>query len=299
MLGRSVDVVNWGPWQPTQLASGAFRAPWLAGGFRRRLRLEVDRLAVGVETDLVLVIKGPLLDTRTIDYLRNRLAAPVVCWNPDSPFDDAISNCGAGIPAAIGAYDTYVTWAEDVAERLVRRNPHVVVIPFAWDSKVHPPTTGQGLTEGRIVFVGTGSKERIELMRRIAYLHPLVFGNQWPAIDGVEILPPAVGAEMSAVVGEAKWNLNPLRPQNARSHNMRTFELPGAGGNQVTLRTRDHERFLERDSRTLLYRSHQELESILRSDPSDLAPRGDGLLAEHTYVVRVRKLLSEVGLTVD
>ena len=299
MLGRSVGVVDWGPWRPAQLASAAFQAPRLAGGFRRRLRQEVDRLAGGDEADLVQVIKEPLLDTRTIEHFRKRMAAPVVCWNPDSPFDGAVSNRGAGIPSAIGAYDTYVTWADDVAERLALQSAHVIVVPFAWDSEIHRPTAGRGLTEGRIVFVGTGSKERVELMRKIAHLRPLVFGNQWPAIEGVEIHPPAVGVEMSAIVGEAQWNLNPLRPQNARSHNTRTFEVPGAGGNQLAPHTGDHERFLGSDSRTLLFHSHGELESILRSDPAELAPRQDDLLTEHTYVARVRKLLTEVGLTVD
>ena len=145
MLGRKVDTIDWGPWRPAQLAAAAFRAPRLAARFRRHLRHEIDQLADGGETDLVLVVKGTFLDTRTIEHFRRRLAAPVVCWNPDSPFDGAVSNRGAGIPSAIGAYDTYVTWADDVAERLALQSAHVIVIPFAWDSEIHRPTAGRGI----------------------------------------------------------------------------------------------------------------------------------------------------------
>jgi hypothetical protein len=294
-LDWKVETLDWGPWRPARLASAAFRAPWLAAGFRRRLRRQVDVLADAGSADLVVVVKGPLIDSRTVDHLRARLSAPVVCWNPDSPFDGAVSNRGAGIPDAVGAYDTYITWADDVAERLRRSNPYVVIIPFAWDPLVHRPTAGRGAADGRIVFVGTGTTDRVAVLSRIAHLRPLVFGERWPPVRGVEIHPPVFGDEMSAVIGEARWNLNILRPQNARSHNMRSFEVPGAGGNQVATRTADHERFLGRDSRTQLFSSHGELEAVLRMDPDELGLRAIDLLDGHTYVDRVRTLLVALG----
>lgn len=295
-LRWKVDPVDWGPWSPHWLAWAACRAPRLAAGFRRSLRRDVDSLSVNGPADLVVVIKGQFFDPRTVEYVRRRLSAPVVCWNPDSPFDGAISNRGAGIPVGISAYDTYVTWADDVAEQLRSSNPHVVVIPFAWDPHVHGPTAGRGVAEGRIVFVGTGTKDRAAVLSRIAHLRPLVFGNRWPDIEGVEIRPALYGEEMAAVVGEAKWNLNVLRPQNARSHNMRSFELPGAGGNQVATWTADHDRFLGSDSRTRLFGSAAELEAVLRSDPDELTPRAPNLLDGHTYVDRVRALLLALRL---
>lgn len=292
-LGRNVEAVDVPVWRPARFESFAIRAPRLAFGYRRRLLRDIDRFVSGGVIDLVLVVKGSYLDAHTIDQFRSRLSAPVVCWNPDSPFDKAISNRGGGIPAAIGAYDGYVTWADDVAERLASRNSHVIVIPFAWDPMLHRPTAGSGVAEGRIVLVGTGSRYRSELVREIVHLRPVVFGNRWPSIDGVEFHSPIFGTQMSAVVGEAKWNLNFLHPQNALSHNMRTFEIPGSGGNQVADRTKDHERFLGSDSRTLLFDSHAELESILRSDPVELTQRRPDLLAMHTYIERVSLLLRE------
>ena len=107
--GCAVDVLDLGPCSPALFASAAFRKPMLGVGFRREFRRRVDLLAENGSADLVLVLKGALLNCRSIDHLRSRFGGPVVCWNPDSPFDDAVSNCGAWIPRMIRAYDAYVT----------------------------------------------------------------------------------------------------------------------------------------------------------------------------------------------
>jgi len=295
--GCVVDLLDLGPWSPAWLASAALRQPLLGAGFRREFRRRVDVLADNGPSDLVLVFKGALLDSRSIDHLRSRFGCPVVCWNPDSPFDSAVSNFGAGIPRAIGFYDVYITWAHDLAERLSAVAARVLVVPFAWDPEIMQPTAGREVAAGRIVFIGTGTKERIASLRSLAHLHPMVFGGLWPKIDGVDIRPPVKGAEFCRVVGEAKWNLNLLRPQNAQSHNMRTFELVGAGGTQVAPLTNDHSRFLGGDSRTVLFRGKEELESILRSDPCERPPRRPALLDGHTYRDRARQILADLNIS--
>jgi hypothetical protein len=294
--GCTVDVLDLGPWQPPWLAFAAFRQPIIGTKLRRHFRRHVDAVAETHRVELVLVIKGAFIDSHTVDYLRARFDSPIVCWNPDSPFDSAISNRGAGMRSAIAAYDAYITWAHDVAEQLLAIARVVAVIPFAWDPELMPPTPGHGVAAGRIVFIGTASRERCDRLAGLAHLRPLIFGSQWPAIDGLDIRPPARGLSFCRIVGEAKWNLNLLRPQNARSHNMRTFELVGAGGTQVAPYTDDHQRFLGSDSQTVLFRTSRELEDILRSDPTEHPPRHPALLKEHTYTDRARQLLNTLKL---
>jgi hypothetical protein len=295
--GCTVELLDLGPWSPAWLVSAAFRRPALGVGFRREFRRRADMLAEHGRADLVLVFKGELLSRGLIDQLRLRFGSPVVCWNPDSPFDDSISNCGAGIPQTIRAYDAYITWADDVAERLSAVAARVLVIPFAWDPEIMQPATGHGVAVGRIVFIGTGTSGRSALLHSLAHLHPMVFGNRWPKIEGVDIRPPIFGTEFCRIVGEAKWNLNLLRPQNERSHNMRTFELVGAGGSQVAPQTDDHRRFLSGDSLTALFQSKEELESILRSDPCERPPRPPSLLKGHTYDDRANQALADLGIS--
>jgi hypothetical protein len=296
LSGCTVDLLDLGPWKPSLFVSAAFRQPALGAGFRRGFRRLVGTAIGDAPADLVLVVKGALLDRGLIGDLRSRFGSPVVCWNPDSPFDTALSNRGAGIPQAISAYDAYITWADDIAEQLSSISAKVLVVPFAWDPGIMQPTKGRGIASGRIVFIGTGSPERSAALQRLAHLRPLVFGCRWPKIEGVEFRPPITGIEFCRIVGEAKWNLNLLRPQNALSHNMRTFELVGAGGNQVAPDTGDHWRFLGTDSRTILFRNAEDLEAILRSDPSTRKSRLSSLLDDHTYVSRARQILRDLNI---
>jgi hypothetical protein len=294
--GCAVDRLDLGPWSPAWLASAAYRKPVLGARFRHEFRGRVDALAEAGPVAMVLVVKGAFLSSRSIDQMRKKFDSPVVCWNPDSPFDSAISNCGAGIPRAIGAYDAYITWAEDVAERLSAVVTRVLVVPFAWDPDIMQPTVGRGTAADRIVFIGTGTRERSALLESLADLRPVVFGTRWPKIAGVDLRSPIKGSEFCRIAGEARWNINLLRPQNARSHNMRTFELVGAGGNQVAPRTDDHQRFLGQDSRTALFQSRKELVCILRSDPDKRPPRAPGMLDGHTYSDRAREILANLEI---
>jgi hypothetical protein len=295
--GCDVNVLDLGHPRPAWLASVAYRWPRFGVGFRREFHRRVDEAAAIQAADVVVVFKGPWLDSRSIDHLRLRFECRVVCWNADSPFDDALANRGAGIPQAIGAYDAYITWTDHVAEQLSRVAAQVLVIPFAWDSDLMRPTAGHGVAADRIVFIGTGSKERCALLQSLAHMQPLVFGTHWPRIKGVEIRPPVLGTEFCRIAGEARWNLNILRPQNARSHNMRTFELVGAGGNQVAPQTPDHQSFLKSDSRTILFNGQEQLEAILRSDPGELPPRPPSVLDGHTYADRARQLMTDLEIS--
>lgn len=292
--GCDVDALDVGHCRPAWLAPAMFRYPRLAGRFRRAFTERVDQLADRGHADLTLVVKGPLLDRSSVDYLRIRLGSPVACWNPDSPFDGALSNSGAGIPQTISAYDYYITWAQDVADQLGAVARRVIVIPFAWDPFVMPPSPGRGVAADRIVFIGTATRDRVSCLRTLAWMRPMVFGTGWPQLEGVDIRPPVRGIAFSQIAGEARWNLNLLRPQNACSHNMRTFELVGAGGTQVAPLTDDHRRFLGADGQTVLFSSTQELESILRSHPGERPPRPADVLDGHTYTDRVHHLLNSI-----
>jgi hypothetical protein len=289
--GCYVDAMDLGQCKPAWLAPVLFRYPRVAGGFRRAFTQRVDQLASRGPADLSVVVKGPLLDRSSVDYLRIRLGSPVACWNPDNPFDSTLSNCGAGIPKTISAYDYYITWAQDVADHLSAAARRVIVIPFAWDPALMPPSPGQGVAADRIVFIGTATRERVSCLRSLARMRPMVFGTGWPRLEGVDIRPPVRGFAFSQIAGEARWNLNLLRPQNARSHNMRSFELVGAGGTQVAPLTDDHRRFLGSDGQTVLFSNRQELESILRSDPGERPLRPADVLHGHTYADRIHQLL--------
>jgi len=288
--GWEVVELRWGPWRPGALAVALFRAPSLAGGFRRQLR---RRVAAAGAAELVLVVKGPFLDARTIDWMRTRTGAPVVCWNPDDPLGPALSNQG-GIARAVPAYDTYVVWADDVAERLAARAARVEVIPFGFDPWLHHPPRDRSAAEGRVVFVGAWDPEREAVMRSIAHHAPVVFGDGWPSGLPFETRPAAFGEDLCAALGGAAWSINLLRPQNRRSHNMRSFEIPACGGVQLAVRTADHERHLA-GTPCVLVESEEDFDGVLKGEP----PVGvvqPGWLEANRYEARIRQLLRALGL---
>lgn len=292
--GWDVKTLDWGPWSPRWLSSAAFRYPALGASLRRALLRQLAQLP-DHKTDLVIVMKGHLLNASCIRTMRRRTGAPIVCWNADSPFDPAIANSGGGIPSLVSVYDAYVTWSAEVAERLRLRQPQVAVIPFGVDPHIHYPEPGTGEYKDRLVFVGTFTPQRAELLERLRAWNPVVFGNDWPALPGVQCRPEVTGSALRQALGEAKWSLNLLRTQNRTSHNMRTFEVPACGGRQLAPRTGDHEVFLK-GTGAVLFDSEGELLAALESEPPVRAVLARSWLGEHTYRRRVQQLVDFLGM---
>ena len=284
--------------EPSLRAPRAARLALELGGALPEAAVDVRRCTRELErspTDLVIVVKGVFTSPDTVRKMRER--CPVVCWNPDSPFDHAPSNHGGMVHPALTAYDAYVTWAHDVASALRDLRDRVCVVPFGIDDAIHPAVADDPRATGRVVLVGTATRERAELVARLHRARPLVFGNGWHR-TGIEALPPVYGDEFAAVVRAARWCLNPLRPQNRSSHNMRTFELAGCGAAQLTYDTADHRRFLAA-SRSVLVTSTSDLVRAVEGEP----PAHISIsMAEHSYRARCDALLAELralGLLAD
>ncbi|MGI8806351.1 MAG: CgeB family protein [Acidimicrobiales bacterium] len=292
-LGWDARHVKWGPWRPVLLSRLAARASSMAEPFRYQLRRQVAAAARDRTFDLVVVVKGPFLDASTISAIRRSTGAPLVCWNPDSPFDGSMSNSGGGMAAAIPLYDAYVTWADEVAERLQARARHVEVIPFGFDPHMHFHEPSAGIAEDRLVFIGTATAERQAWLSRLATWEPAIFGNGWEPSPGLDIRAPVFGSEFRSVVGEARWNLNLLRQQNRTSHNMRTFEIPGCGGRQLAPMSADHERFQE-STKAGLFADFDELTALLDSTPPASPLDTPERLENHSYRSRVAVLVDHL-----
>lgn len=291
-VGWEVSRVDWGPWHPSLLARAAFRIRSAGACFRRSLLASVASIQ-GEQVDLVLIIKGHLLDSGFIAKLRQQLNAPVVCWNPDSPFDIAVSNRGGR--HAIEGYDAYITWSYSIAEHLTHHNDKVVVVPFGVDQDVHYPEPGTGRYRDRVAFVGTYTRERAAILQRMSAWEPVVFGNGWPQTRGVELQPAIFGRGYRQAVGEVRWNVNLLRPQNRDSHNMRSFEVPACGGRQLAPWTRDHERYLH-DSSTILFTSERELLSWISEGSPGPGTTSDTWRTANGYDRRIQELLARLNL---
>jgi spore maturation protein CgeB len=238
--------------------------------------------------DLILVIKGWFIRPNVVCRLRD--IAPTICWNPDSPFDSALTSGGGLVQEALPLYDGYVTWSASLARAISDLRDHVYVVPFGVDRDVHRPTSGSGIAKDRVVIIGTASPERIRLVQRLKHLKPLLFGNGWPR--SFKARPPVYGRQFAAVAGESAWCINPLRPQNRDSHNMRTFELLACGANQLTMDTPDHRQFLAGTPTALADTFDELIERAADAAPSHGSPPD---VTHYLYQRRCGTLLRYLG----
>lgn len=210
---------------------------------------------------IVLVFKGMEVTANTLIWVKSR-GIKVVNYNPDSPF--IFSGRGSGnknVTDSISLYDIYFTYDMQIKNELVRRGVTSGIIPFGFDSNGF--IFGELKKEdeiSKLCFLGNADKFRFEFIQELAKkgIKIDVFGENW--------FPYKLHSNISkfdALYGNQFWNtlqkyavqLNLLRPHNLTSHNMRSFDIPGAGGIMLAPHTRDHDFFFKDDSEVFLFKN--------------------------------------------
>jgi hypothetical protein len=200
---------------------------------------------------LVLMIKCDDLPPGFYDGIRaacpgSRLAS----FHPDDPFNNATTNPGRqrgpSDPLALHqlrAVDHVFLWSRANCERAGSVGAKAVsYLPFACDPELHPapdkPDAVPGL-ECDVSFIGNWDPEREAWLAAVAKLNVelAIWGTDlWRTRCTARSLAaswrgePLVGERFVQAARASKINLNILRRQNKRACNMRTFELPCAGG---------------------------------------------------------------------
>jgi spore maturation protein CgeB len=132
-----------------------------------------------------------------------------------------------------------------------------------------------------------------------------IWGNGWEQSQWV----PKNWLKGNAIYGEdstqlldiAPVALNILRPQNAGSHNMRTFEIPATRHAMLTTRSEEQAQWFDEGAEMECYETPQELLEKIReltNDPMrrrNIAHAGFERVREETYAKRVRQMLVALG----
>ncbi|TNF37896.1 MAG: hypothetical protein EP329_01900 [Deltaproteobacteria bacterium] len=201
--------------------------------------------------DLVLVFKTDGLPAATYWVLKLATKAKIAVFHPDDPF-----NVGRrvwlkrrGGPAhrrsrvAMRQADLYLTWSQDLMRRATAAGARDVrFMPFGCDPELHPRVDAAEVPDelkADVVFIGSWDPERERWLKALAAMEGVDFalwGASWdthckdPALLRAWRRRPLFGREMSQAVAGGKIHVNILRAQNKHAHNMRTFEIPCAGG---------------------------------------------------------------------
>jgi hypothetical protein len=283
--------------------------PVVLGAFNDRVAREVR----GVEADLVLVIKGHRLSAATVDRIRESSGGAIVNFYPDDPFSDERSNRLAYGPNVLAAYDACFTFARHLMPAYERAAAQAVhYLPFARDPSLHSPVTESTAPAFDVVFVGNLDAERVGYLGALADRYRVcVFGERTAvtvprrsALARATFAPAAYGADLARALACGAISLNVMRPQNALSHNMRSYESPACGAFTLSQRTQELGDLFAEGEEIACFGSADELrEAVERWLPdargrASVAAAGFARVRDDTYARRASEILERTGLTV-
>lgn len=287
--------------------SGMLRR-WGSRSRNRRLEAAVEEL----RPDLVFLVNGAFVMPETVERI-SREGTPVAVFHPDAPV------CGNGnhrpehIPAAREA-DACFVWSRTLRAQLEREGvENAYYLPFAWDPQVFPHVgAGEGAAESTVVFIGGWDRHREKWLEPVAERFDLrIWG---PAYWSRRTRPGSPlrrcwqgsalrGRAAAKVLSNAAISLNILREQNLPDGtNMRTFEIPGAGGFQLATRTSGATKIFPEGEAGAYFGSVEEMLEKIDDYLERPAERQrmarcahSTTEAEHRYLHRVDRILSIVG----
>ena len=267
----------------------------------------------GVEVDLVLVIKGHRLSATTVDRIRESTGALVVNFYPDDPFSDERSNRLAYGPNVLAAYDACFTFARHLMPGYERAGAaQVHYLPFARDPALHAPIASDTAPVFDVVFVGNLDADRVRFLDALARDYRVgVFGERTAtavprgsALARATFAPAAYGNDLARALACGAISLNVMRPQNSRSHNMRSFESLACGAFTISQRTPELTELFVEGEHLVGFSDINELRAAVARWLPDARGRsavgaaGFARVRDDTYTRRACVMLEATGLVV-
>lgn len=277
-------------------------------GFSRIVQKIQKKLKVFVlehNPTIVIVFKGMEITPETLLWIKNK-GIKIYNYNPDHPFIFSGRGSGnANVTNSIKLYDYYFSYADDAVKELIKLGVKSQKIPFAFDSNGFE---FKELTkENEVIkacFLGNADKFRAQFINKLATLglEIDVFGENWSEYKlnkGVIISPAKYGPDFWLTLQKYAVQLNLLRPHNYTTHNMRSFDIPGAGGIMLAPHTDDHASFFKDKLEVFLFNDVNDAFQICKQILGITFEERQQLrkaarlkaLNEHTYAHRVEELI--------
>ena len=253
----------------------------------------------------VIVFKGMEITPETLMWIKNK-GIKIYNYNPDHPFIFSGRGSGnANVSKSIKLYDYYFSYADDAVKELIKLGVKSQKIPFGFDATgfVYEELTKENEVV-KTCFLGNADKFRAQFINELAILGLKidVFGENWNEFKmnkGVTIYTAKYGPDFWLTLQKYAIQLNLLRPHNYTTHNMRSFDIPGAGGIMLAPHTDDHASFFKDKLEVFLFHDVNNAFQICKQilgltfeERQQLrkAARLKALNA-HTYTIRVEELI--------
>lgn len=281
----------------------------IAGAFNRKVRSDLSNLS----PDLILVIKGQHLSSKTIDTWKDRFDAPIVNFYPDDPFSDVRSNRLTYGPDVLSSYTACFTFAKHLIPRYQEAGAqNVFYLPFARDPHLHkPPNDSPHQTPYDVIFVGNLDETRVKWLEPLAESEYClaICGERTKeavpyrsALRGAEFMPAAHGGELAQALHRGAVSINIMRRQNEGSHNMRSFESPACGAFTLSQRTPELVDLFAEDEEIACFSSPEELREKVGywlahpAERQQVARNGFQRVKDDTYQRRATTILDALNL---
>ncbi|MCB0704399.1 MAG: glycosyltransferase [Saprospiraceae bacterium] len=227
-----------------------------------------------IKYDVILVFKGMELLPESVLELRTYCRL-LVNYNPDHP--TKIYSRGSGnkfVKDAISHYHIYSSYAKRICRDL--KDIHGVesyFLPFGYDETITIQSNPRlDYLEHFFVFIGAFDRDRERALDQLQSEYLKIFGgSEWESKSKRERIKKSYTGESLYnesyyfAQGKALGSINFLRQQNLieESHNMRTFEVPFAGGMLIADRTEEQLEFFEEGKEAVYFSTMEELKSLL------------------------------------
>ena len=260
--------------------------------------------------ELIWVFKGMELFPDTLRGLKLK-TKKLINYNPDNPF--IFSGKGSGnsnVTEGILLYDLNLTYDEWVKEKIEREyNIQTELLPFGFDDAAISDDQLNTVDEVKAVcFLGNPDKYRASIIQKLVdqQIEVHLYGNDWQKFVNHRcaiIHQPVYGQNFFKTLRKYRVQLNIMRAHNLNSHNMRSIEIPGAGGVMLAPKTADHLAFFVLGEEIFVYDDTENLinetQHLLNLDKSEVEQIRKSarrkVLKEFTYKVQTQCILSIVN----
>lgn len=210
--------------------------------------------------DVIVVFKGIEISKRALIEVRG-YGIKLVNYNLDHPFFYESRGSGNSfVKEAIPYYDLHITYSSLIAKQLKDvYNVSTALLPFGYDLSDEEYEGLNETAKNQVCFIGNPDLTRVELIRFLTtnQVKVDVFGYRWDRFlkEGsyLKLHDQVVGNDYWKTIVRYRVQLNILRKQNEGSHNMRSFEVPAAGGIMLAQDTPEHRQYFEPGKEIFLY----------------------------------------------
>lgn len=280
------------------------------GSWILKMNRELVTTCRALDPEVVVVIGSSEINAGAVAQIKaSTHSRTVFIWM------DPLQNLSATTIQSLPVYDLVAVYSRAAIEPLIRLGARRAEwVPFAGDPALYPALLDQAPREfeSEVSFIGNWRPEREEILDKLITLSPFklkIWGERgWKKHSRSRRVVKAwqgrsiYTEQFVAAACASKVNLNIIETTNYPGANMRFFELPCAGGLQLSSPCPEMEGEF-RHGETIFYFHHAaELPKIIRQLLDDDAQRlrvaaaaHEKIMASHTYLHRAKQILEVVA----